>query len=138
MLRSVVFLQAGALALVIATCSRRPAARVQIVEPRDGDTVRSADVRVVLEAQGVEIAPATDTRPGTGHHHLFLDTDVTPLGEKIPQGVTGIIHLGRGQGDFTFTDVPAGNHRLIAVVADSAHVPLQPPVVDTIHFVSQR
>jgi hypothetical protein len=138
MSRSVVFLQAGALALVIATCSRRPEARVHIAEPRDGDTVTTADVRVVLEAQGIEIVPATEKRPGTGHHHLFLDTDVTPLGEKIPQGVTGIIHLGRGQSDFTFTDVAPGSHRLIAVVADADHVPIQPPVVDTMHFVTQR
>ena len=138
MLRSVAFLQVSALALVIASCARRPEARVTIAQPRDGDTLTTAEVRVVLEAQGIEIVPATEKRPGTGHHHLFLDTDVTPLGEKIPQGVTGIIHLGRAQSDFTFTDVAPGSHRLIAVVADADHVPIQPPVVDTIHFVTQR
>lgn len=137
MLRSFSFLGA-ALALVFAACSRKPAATVQIVQPRDGDTVRTADVTVLLEAQGIEIVPATEKRSGTGHHHLFLDTDVTPLAEKIPQGVTGIIHLGRGQSDFTFTDVSSGEHRLITVVADADHVPLSPPVMDTIRFVATR
>jgi hypothetical protein len=126
------------LAFLIAASAQRQSAHVRIVQPRDGDTLTTADVRVVLEAHGVEIVPATDQRPGTAHHHLFLDTDVTPPNEKIPQGVTGIIHLGRGQSEFTFTDVPAGRHRLIAVLADWEHVPLRPLVVDTVRFVVQR
>ncbi len=136
--RCVAFLHTSALALVIAGCARQPLARVRIAQPRNGDSVATAEVHVVLQAQGIEIVPATEKRPGTGHHHLFLDTDVTPPGEKIPQGVTGIIHLGRGQSDFTFTDVAPGDHRLIAVVADGDHIPLRPPVVDTIHFVVKR
>ncbi|MGH7547133.1 MAG: DUF4399 domain-containing protein [Gemmatimonadales bacterium] len=138
MRRSVAFLLAGVLALVIAGCTTKPAPQVRIVQPGDGDTLTTAEVHVVLEAQGVVIVPATELRPGTGHHHLFLDTDVTPLDDKIPQGVTGIIHLGRGQGDFTFSDVAPGEHRLIAVVADGDHVPLKPQVVDTVRFVVRR
>jgi uncharacterized protein DUF4399 len=126
------------LAFLVAASAQGQSAHVRIVQPRDGDTLTTAEVRVVLEAHGVEIAPATDQRRGTGHHHLFLDTDVTPPNEKIPQGVTGIIHLGRGQSEFTFTDVPAGRHRLIAVVADWEHVPLRPLVVDTVRFVVKR
>ncbi len=30
--------------------------------------------------------------------------------------------------------VSAGQHRIIAVVADGVHIPLDPPVVDTILF----
>jgi len=138
MRRSVAFLLAGVLALVFAGCTTKPSPRVRIVQPGDGGTLTTAEVHVVLEAQGVEIVPATELRPGTGHHHLFLDTDVTPLDDKIPQGVTGIIHLGRGQSDFTFTDVAPGEHRLIAVVADGDHVPLKPPVVDTVRFGVRR
>ncbi len=131
-------LLASALAFVLAASAAEKPARVRIVQPHNGDTVTTGDVRVVLEAQGVAIVPATEKRPGTGHHHLFLDTDLTPLNEKIPQGVSGIIHLGRGQSEFTFSDVPAGGHRLIAVVADGDHVPLQPPLVDTVRFVVKR
>ncbi|HEU5261933.1 MAG TPA: DUF4399 domain-containing protein [Gemmatimonadales bacterium] len=126
------------LALFIASCTKKLSPQVRIVHPGDGDTLTATEIQVVLQAQGVEIVPATENRPGTGHHHLLLDVDVTPLDEKIPQGVTGIIHLGRGQSDFTFTDLAPGEHRLIAVVADGDHVPLKPPVVDTVRFVVRR
>ena len=129
---------AGALVLAVAVCARHPSARVHILQPHNGDTLTTSDVRVVLEAKGVEIIPAVEKRPGTGHHHLFLDTDLTPPNDTIPKGATGIIHLGRGQTEFTLTDVAAGAHRLIAVVADGDHIPLKPLVVDTVRFVVQR
>ncbi len=128
----------GVLALVVAGCARHPSARVHILQPHEGDTLTTSDVRVVLEAKGVEIVPAVEKRPGTGHHHLFLDTDLTPPNDTIPKGVTGIIHLGRGQTEFTFTDVPEGAHRLIAEVADGDHIPLKPLVADTVRFVVRR
>lgn len=126
---------AAAFALLIAAFARQTPARVRIVQPKNGDTVKTTDVRVVLEAQGIEIAPAAEKRPGTGHHHLFLDTDPTPPDSMIPVGVSGIVHLGRGQSEYTFTGVAAGSHRLIAVVAGWDHVPIKPLVVDTIRFV---
>ena len=95
-------------------------------------------MRVVLEAKGVEIVPAVEKRPGTGHHHLFLDTDLAPPNDTIPKEVTGIIHLGRGQTEFTLTDVAAGAHRLIAVVGDGDHIPLKPLVVDIVRFLARR
>ncbi|MBU6199641.1 MAG: rod shape-determining protein RodA, partial [Xanthomonadaceae bacterium] len=44
-------------------------AKVFIVSPKNGATV-GQDVHVVFGAKGITIAPATDTAPGTGHHHL--------------------------------------------------------------------
>lgn len=126
---------ACSLALVVMACGGRPSAHVQIVQPHNGDTVAAATVQVVLQAQGVEIVPATEKRPGTGHHHLFLDTDITPPNDKIPQGITGIVHLGRGQTEFTLTELAPGRHRLIAVVADADHIPLKPLVADTVEFI---
>ena len=111
-----------------------PAARVRIVEPTDGSTVTGTSVHVRLEAQGVEIAPAAEHRAGTAHHHLFLDTDVTPADAAIPAGTPGIIHLGKGQTEYTFEGVAPGPHRLIAVLADPNHVPLTPWAVDTVRF----
>lgn len=107
---------------------------VAIVEPAEGATVEGPDVRVVLEATGVEIVPATDRRPGTAHHHLFVDTELTPLTDSIPSGVSGILHLGRGQTEFLLVDLPPGEHRVIALLADWEHVPLDPPAADTVHF----
>lgn len=109
-------------------------ASVTIEAPADGATVAGDSVPVTLSASGVEITPATVRRPGTGHHHLFLDTEATPAGDTIPDGTPGIIHLGRGQTAFTFTGVEAGEHRLIALVADADHVPLEPRVADTVRF----
>lgn len=107
---------------------------MEIVEPADGAVVNGRDVRVVLAATGIEIAPANEERSGTAHHHLFIDRTITPLGDTIPAGVTGIIHLGRGQTEFVVQGLAPGPHTVIAVLADWAHVPLDPLTTDTIRF----
>jgi uncharacterized protein DUF4399 len=109
------------------------AAKVKITAPINGATV-SGPVKVTLQATGVEIVPATDERAGTGHHHLFVDHDLTPVNDTIPRGVTGILHLGRGQTEFVLDSLKPGLHRVIALVADYRHVPLKPLVVDTVRF----
>src|SRR5207249_9264250 len=108
-------------------------AKVKITAPTNGATV-SGPVKVTLKATGVEIVPATDERPGTGHHHLFVDHDLTPAEDTIPRGVTGILHLGRGQTEFVLDSLKPGPHRVIALVANWKHVPLKPLVVDTVRF----
>lgn len=123
--------------VMAAACRGKPAVAVRIVEPADGAAVAAPSVRVVLEATGIEIAPAAEQRPGTAHHHLFLDTDLTPPGDTIPSGVTGIIHLGRAQTEFTFDSVAPGSHRLIALLADPWHIPLKPLVADTVTVTVQ-
>ena len=120
------------LALALAA-SIGQAPKVKITSPANGSTVHNP-VKVTLQASGVEIVPATVERPGTGHHHLFVDRDLTPLDDTIPRGVTGILHLGRGQTEFVFDSLSPGPHRVIAVVADWKHAPLKPPVVDTVRF----
>lgn len=126
----------GAVALMpagAATQAKPGGAKVKITSPTNGATV-TAPVKVTLTVVGVEIVPATDERPGTGHHHLFVDHDVTPVNDTIPRGVTGILHLGRGQTEFVLDSLKPGPHRVIAVVADWKHVPLKPLVVDTVTF----
>jgi len=108
-------------------------AKVKITAPTNGATV-SGPVKVTLKATGVEIVPATDERPGTGHHHLFVDHDLTPVEDTIPRGVTGVLHLGRGQTEFVLDSLKPGPHRVIALVANWKHVPLKPLVVDTVRF----
>lgn len=109
-------------------------AKVRIVEPKHDATVTGTSVHVVLEAEGVEIAPAAEHRAGTAHHHLFLDKDLTPADEAIPAGVPGIVHLGKGQTEYTFEGVAPGPHRLIALLGDPNHVPLKPLAADTVRF----
>ena len=119
--------------LPVAGPAQTGRAKVTIAAPANGATV-SGPVKVVLQATGVEIVPATDERPGTGHHHLFVDRDLTPVDDTIPRGVTGILHLGRGQTEFMLDSLAPGPHRVIAVVANWKHIPLKPLVVDTVRF----
>lgn len=136
-----------ALALLLAACgpeSADPPAeetatvapfQVRITSPAPGDTVDGPDLTVSLEVSGGRIVPAGDTTSGTGHHHLYLNADLTPADQPVPSIPGSIIHMGDGSGSYTFTGVEPGEHRLIAVVADGVHVPLQPWVVDTVHVV---
>lgn len=106
-----------------------------INSPAEGDTVRGSAVHVALAVSGIELAPAADERPGTAHHHLFLDVDTGPLDQKIPSGVPGVIHLGRAQTEHHWDSVAAGPHRIIAVLADWQHIPLASAAIDTVRFV---
>ncbi len=110
-------------------------ASVTILAPAEGDTVSGDSVVVRLAASGVRIVPAGDTTAGTGHHHLYLDQDLGRPGEVVPSIPGHVVHLGTGVSEYVFTDVPPGEHRLIAVVANGLHVPLQPWVTDTVTFV---
>lgn len=128
------------LLLAVLACGGGAArhATVRIMEPADRALVSGSAVRVVLSARGVEIAPASEQREGTAHHHLFVDRDLTPLSDTIPSGVTGILHLGRGQTEFLLQTLAPGEHTVIAVLANWAHVPLSPTALDTVRFTVQR
>lgn len=107
---------------------------VVIVAPVEGAFQEETEVHVVLRST-VPIVPAGDMTPGTAHHHLFLDADLGDMTAPIPTVPGSIVHLGDASSAYTFEGVSSGPHRLIAVLADGAHVPLQPLVVDTVRFV---
>jgi hypothetical protein len=44
---------------------------VDFIYPKDGDTVEPT-FWAKFSVGGLELAPATEVRPGTGHHHLFI------------------------------------------------------------------
>lgn len=112
------------------------APRAEIVQPADSDTVIGPELHVMLRASGVIVEPALGERvEGRGHHHLFVDKDVTPPGEAIPKQVDGVIHLGTGAEEFTVKGLRAGKHRMIAVLAYGDHVPMEGVATDTVHLV---
>lgn len=106
---------------------------VTIVTPMNGAQINGTTVTVQLSST-VQIVPAGEMTEGTGHHHLYFDADLTPADQPVPTVPGEIIHMGDGSAAYVFEDVEPGEHRLIAVVADGVHVPLQPWVVDTVTF----
>ena len=120
--------------LTLACAPDRPPS-VTIVEPADGSAISGSDVAIQLSASGIRITPASVREPGTAHHHLFLDIEATAPRTKIPAGRTGIIHLGKGDSTFVFRNVAPGRHRIIAMLGDSAHVPVEPLSTDTVHVM---
>lgn len=138
-LSAIVLAVCGAVVLPAAAAAQAatpaPAAKVtvKIVAPRNGATV-SGPVVIKLQASGVRIVPATVEQAGTGHHHLFVDHDLNWLTDTIPMGSPGIIHLARGQTEFVLDSLKPGPHRVIALIADWRHIPLNPLVADTVTF----
>ena len=105
-----------------------------IVEPADGTEVDAGPLLVVMETEGVEIVAAGNMDAGTGHHHLIVDSEVDWT-LPVPNDPGVHHHMGQGQKEFTLQDLAPGRHRIIAVVADGVHIPLDPPVSDTITVV---
>ncbi len=132
------FPRLAVLMVVAVACAKEPATSdvtVSITSPAEGDTVSGSAVHIMLDATGIEIAPAADARPETAHHHLYLDVDFPATEAMIPAGAPGIIHLGQAQKDYHWESVTPGPHRIIAVLADPGHIPLRPYVTDTVNFV---
>ena len=132
------FPRLAVLMVVAVACAKEPATSdvtVSITSPAEGDTVSGSAVHIMLDATGIEIAPAADARPETAHHHLYLDVDFPATEAMIPAGAPGIIHIGQAQKDYHWESVTPGPHRIIAVLADPGHIPLRPYVTDTVNFV---
>lgn len=112
-----------------------PAAGAVILEPTDGAVLTGPDVHVIMTAHGIEIVPAGENRPNSGHLHLFLDRDITPVGEVIPTE-EGIVHFGLAQTEHTFEELEPGQHTIVAVLGDWTHVRM-PVVTDTVRVTVQ-
>lgn len=110
---------------------------IEITTPVDGSEVAGPTVRVRMQARGFTVVAAGDTTPNSGHLHLFLDRELSAADIPIPTEENHIVHMGTGASEYTFEAVAPGEHRLIAVVGDALHVPLQPWVVDTVFFTSR-
>ena len=118
----------------ISESDAAPEMTVRIVEPADGSTHDSGDVVVRFEVDGLTIAPAGTMDAGTGHHHLVVDTTLARWDEPIPALPGRFIHFGQGQTEVVLEGLEPGTHTVVAVVGDGVHIPLDPPVVDTVVF----
>jgi len=102
-----------------------PPPMTRIVTPQSDSSVAGNSVRVVLAAEGIEVAPVAQKRAGTAHHHLFLDNG-------------GLCALVGGETEFTFHHVGPGQHRLIALLADLNHRPIKAAAADTVLFTVRK
>jgi hypothetical protein len=79
---------------------------VDFIYPKDGDTVEPT-FWAKFSVSGLELVPATDVRPGTGHHHLFINA-------------VDIEENGEGQSEAEVFLQP-GKYKLTLQFGDSAH-----------------
>ncbi len=116
-------------AALVASAAARAEARVYFVAPSDGATV-SNPIHVKFGLEGMEIRPAGDMTPNTGHHHLLIDGRPVPKGDVIPASDRSL-HYGKGQ---TETDIvlPPGRHTLTLQFGDGAHRSYGPEISQTI------
>jgi hypothetical protein len=99
-----------------------------IINIKNGDTVTSPFKVQFGLTPNMGVAPAGVDKENVGHHHLLIDTTLTP--EEMTQPVTSDekhMHFGKGQTETTVT-LPAGKHTLQLVLANWTHIPFNPPV----------
>ncbi|WP_449430679.1 DUF4399 domain-containing protein [Pseudomonas putida] len=113
-------------------------AKVFIVSPADGATVEQT-FTVKFGIEGMQLKPAGDQTPHTGHHHLLVDVDKEPVADMplptslmpenhapLPAGPQ-VLHFGKAQTEATITLSP-GKHTLQLLLGDQYHVPFKPSV----------
>lgn len=118
--------QAGAAPAALPRTASPAGAKVYIISPKDGATIKGP-VTVVFGLAGMGVAPAGVQMENTGHHHLLIDTDLPKdLGVPLP-ATDAIRHFGKGQTETTLT-LPPGKHTLQLVLGDHLHIPFNPVV----------
>lgn len=97
-------------------------AHVYFIAPQHGDTL-SSPVKVVFGLSGMGVAPAGVDKPGTGHHHLLVNSQALPnMTQPIPSDEQHR-HFGKGQTE-TMLELAPGTHTLRLVLGDKNHVPV--------------
>jgi len=102
-----------------------PGAKVWIIEPKDGATVKNP-ITVKFGAEDIHVVAAGITEPNSGHHHLLIDTKIEDYNAPIPADAQHI-HYGKAQTEGTI-ELSPGKHTLQDVFADRNHIPHEPPV----------
>jgi hypothetical protein len=85
-------------------------------------------VVVNVKVEGFSVVKADgDTSGRSGHLHVFVDRDPTPVGQAIPVEA-GIIHSADTR--IEVANLSPGEHTLWVVAGDGTHKPLDPRVMD--------
>lgn len=114
-------------------------ATLTLAEPTDGAIAvvppgqDKAKVHVKFDIRGMEVRPAGAIVAGTGHHHLMINEEGTPLGQAVPKNATNI-HYGKGETEAD-VELSPGRYRLTAQFANGAHLSYGDKLRATIHLV---
>ena len=124
----VVAFAVAALAPAAAQTPSPAGAKVYFINLKDGAEVESP-FQVQFGLSGMGVAPAGVEKPNTGHHHLLIDTTMTPEQMKEPLPADdNHKHFGGGQTEAMVT-LPKGQHTLQLLLGDWTHIPHVPPVM---------
>ncbi len=95
-----------------------PGAKIYFTNVVDGATVPSR-FTYHFAADNIEVAPANEPRPNSGHYHIIIDSPLPPPDIPIPNDANHL-HFGHGQ---TKGEVilPAGDHTLQLLMGDEHH-----------------
>ena len=123
--------------VVLGTSATPPKVSVYVISPKNGDAVTNP-FTVQFGLIGMGIAPAGDDKPNTGHHHLLIDTTLSP--DELKQPIVNDarhLHFGGGQTETELT-LPRGRHTLQLVFGDWSHTPFNPPIVSLVITVTVK
>ena len=103
-----------------------PGATVFFTEIKDGATLPTR-VTIRFGLRGMELAPAGNPKPNSGHHHLLIDTELPSMDQPIPNDFNHL-HFGNAQTEAEVRLAP-GEHTLQLLLGDENHIPHSPPVM---------
>ncbi len=119
----------------VAVMKKAPnGATVRIVEPANGATV-SSPVRVVMQAEGIQVVPAGSLDGGTGHHHLIINAAPPEYGQVTPKDASHL-HFGKGGTDANL-DLAPGEYTITAQFADGLHRSYGKDLADSVTIIVQ-
>jgi hypothetical protein len=111
----------------LAASAQQPG--VSFESPKDGAVV-SSPVTIKFGVTGMEVRPAGDMTPNTGHHHLLINQKPVAAKQVVPADEQHI-HYGQGQTEAQLKLAP-GKYRLTAQFANGAHQSYGPGMSETI------
>src|SRR3972149_9833723 len=126
------FIGAFAFSALLATSvlAQNLAPLLKMVTPSEGQTIYRDKVPILVSVENFEIVDYNlnqTPKIGQGHIHLWLD-DTSPTPESA---------VKLASDEFTFSDVPYGNHTLRAELVNNNHTSLNPPVIVTVSFKNE-
>ncbi len=102
-----------------------------IITPSEGQTIYGNKIPILFSVENFEIVDyKTNTAPkvGQGHIHLWLDE-----ASQTKENATKVV-----EDNFTYSDVPFGQHTLVAELVSNDHNSIVPPQKATVKFTNAQ